>query len=190
MARMYEKHFRPMVFNLTLRERFHVANRPTPLPQPPLLPAGKEFFGLHAADMGCDILVEYDLYVKEWDLCPAELWEKKDNFKFFFFLFFFFFCRGHIFKYSLIHFFFYTRRFWESKKMEYPELSRVALWWAVYPVSSIASERTFSVGRCISESHLRASMEWPTFVTEFILRNNLSYVEKALRIRLDLIKKT
>ena len=72
--------------------------------------------------------------------------------------------------------------FWHSKRIEWPDLARLAVYWTSFPTSSIAAERTFAVLRHVQTS-LRTGQLVSTVRREVMFRVNRCVSAKRDRDR-------
>lgn len=70
-------------------------------------------------------------------------------------------------------------QYWTNKENAWPNLSHVAKWYANWPTSSVAAERTFAEARIVTTS-LRGAQAWQTFNRELKLRVNKAIVIEML----------
>ena len=74
-------------------------------------------------------------------------------------------------------------KYWEGKRVIWPSLSAIALWWSAVPTSAIAAERSFAILRNIALP-LRCAMTLASVTRELRMRVNKDIVAKLLRQRL------
>jgi hypothetical protein len=74
-------------------------------------------------------------------------------------------------------------KYWEGKRVIWPSLSAIALWWSAVPTSAIAAERSFAILRNIALP-LRCAMTLASVQRELRMRVNCEIVAKLVRQRL------
>jgi hypothetical protein len=140
----YKKHITPALDQLLMRFRLDPRNEPDAFPEGQAAAETasiRSFFHCLEAEASFTLVAEYTTYRDAWPSIPAA--EKRLS----------------------------MSEFWKCKRLNWPLLSKLGMWYAERLTSSIAAERTFGIMRGI-ESHNRMSMVEETFQAELSFKVN------------------
>jgi hypothetical protein len=154
---IFDRHLSPQMQYYILRARFSIFQVPDVTPDDIESEFWtKDFFGCSPEEFSNAIIDEWISYKRDWNMRYNA---KKDWFN----------------EYPGGNY-----QYWTNKESEWPNLCHVAKWYANWPTSSIAAERTFAEARIVTTS-LKGAQAWQTFNRELKLRVNKAIVLDMLQ---------